>query len=1030
MPALGLSASCEIDAYTRGWGFAESTYKIIDTNGDDFGDAYVRNSDGQQTSNPTPFRTLYALTAQARESVRIECLFDQGKDFQRLPAGPIYFFQPWIHEEFYMRPDPATQSENLFFKYPSGRWSGRTKFYGIRMEPPPLDQSPNAASILGPSSAPLDAEIESLHLIDVEIGVNGWNANTDTGVRSKWGTRLYTLGNFVVEGGRYHGIWHEHTFYNTTSRGPMRIRNSDHYHARRTACQNLSRENESDAAIDKGTWIYECMRIRDVCLEFAGGGFAYSLRGRHDSKSLVENCWVSLGNTPDLHPTVQDNITGALVCDLSNVQDNPNRIMHEEIHIRKCWFVTGSLYTGLSFDMIQLRGGARVFTIESTLIAKLGSGKALTLRLFDDFGESNVNSGPFRTELLRLDRQNVVWGDVHFNDGNGRSVTFTDPQKNGVGYAQLLAYFDSNPHPRVQIFDSAPPDGSEDKVVSETMGILSDTSKTTAKASVSETVIAIPQTQRVEHYVQDGFEGTESLGLNLAVPTYYERTIPFRDVAKMMDTFREGGSGSGWLTVNSFGFPNVAIPGGAYAWALGMTDRPQYPGGRYLITWTGTATISVPVNRDVTSFQVTGPNSAEMVLTPVMGVDRGFELRVTANSAGDPIGNLKILHENDAASTNPFTEVFLGFVTKFRAIRFMNWALTNNSAMEHWADRSPMGYQTYGAGLGVAPSKGVPLELQCDLAVRANLLPWFNVPHKATDDFATQMATLIRDEYLNKTSPDRIFYLEVSNEVWNVPSFQHHNYFKTTYGNIQYPGDGDFERGIKGYAFRAYQIWRIFLNICGDRCIPVLGCQQANSYVAQQELDAVMDDAQPCSRLVRCIGINPYFGNALGDPTNGPLVVNGTIDLWAACEAEIHGNATFAGAEDIPQDMLDHVGLCNARTNFWGENPRIVGYEGSQHLVGVGGQENDPALTAIFTAANRDARMRALMRTHLLPLWKSGGADNGSTQPLIRELFLFSDVTTYTKFGSWGLGEDPYTLHDAVKARASLDWQTENPKFW
>jgi hypothetical protein len=81
----------------------------------------------------------------------------------------------------------------------------------------------------------------------------------------------------------------------------------------------------------------------------------------------------------------------------------------------------------------------------------------------------------------------------------------------------------------------------------------------------------------------------------------------------------------------------------------------------------------------------------------------------------------------------------------------------------------------------------------------------------------------------------------------------------------------------------------------------------------------------------------------------------------------------------------------------------------SQHAVGVGGAENNEALTKVLTAANRSERMGRLYDRYL-DAWRDvGGGD---------VCCIFSSVGAFSKWGSWGLIEH-YT-DDTPKYRAVL----------
>lgn len=91
---------------------------------------------------------------------------------------------------------------------------------------------------------------------------------------------------------------------------------------------------------------------------------------------------------------------------------------------------------------------------------------------------------------------------------------------------------------------------------------------------------------------------------------------------------------------------------------------------------------------------------------------------------------------------------------------------------------------------------------------------------------------------------------------------------------------------------------------------------------------------------------------------------------------------------------------------------KLVCYEAGQHLVGVGGGENNEALTKLLIAVNRHPRMGAIY-TKYLNAWRDLGGDL---------MCLFSSVASGSKWGSWGLleGADEYT---APKFNAVMEWK-------
>ena len=74
---------------------------------------------------------------------------------------------------------------------------------------------------------------------------------------------------------------------------------------------------------------------------------------------------------------------------------------------------------------------------------------------------------------------------------------------------------------------------------------------------------------------------------------------------------------------------------------------------------------------------------------------------------------------------------------------------------------------------------------------------------------------------------------------------------------------------------------------------------------------------------------------------------------------------------------------------------RRVCYEAGQHLVGVGGGENNEDLTKLLIAANHHSRMGGIY-TKYLEAWRDLGGGL---------MCIFSSVGTSSKWGSWGLLE-------------------------
>ncbi len=153
---------------------------------------------------------------------------------------------------------------------------------------------------------------------------------------------------------------------------------------------------------------------------------------------------------------------------------------------------------------------------------------------------------------------------------------------------------------------------------------------------------------------------------------------------------------------------------------------------------------------------------------------------ILRSAKGNHIRNIRIVRPEDEQAdlvANPFREDFLQYCRQWHALRFMDWQVTNDSLEDEWKDRKlPTFYTMVGSGgdpLGLwgKPatefekrfSGGVALELLIQLANLTKTDPWFCVPHRATPEYMTEMARMIKD----RLDPSLKAYVEYSNEVWN-----------------------------------------------------------------------------------------------------------------------------------------------------------------------------------------------------------------------------------------------------------------------
>lgn len=314
----------------------------------------------------------------------------------------------------------------------------------------------------------------------------------------------------------------------------------------------------------------------------------------------------------------------------------------------------------------------------------------------------------------------------------------------------------------------------------------------------------------------------------------------------------------------------------------------------------------------------------------------------------------------------------------------MDWMATNNSEQSTWENRPKVEDATY-------TKKGVPLEIMIELANRLQANPWFNMPHKATDEYMTNFAQMVKE----RLDPNLKVYVELSNEIWNWMFTQSH--YALEQGKSRW-GEDKGDAFVQWYGMRVAQmsdIWKRTFGNQRDRVISVMATQTAWKGLENSVLDCslwVAEGNRPCYQHdIDVYAITGYFSGNLGSEKN-----QSTVESWlkdadggfnraftqlkqGSVLAEQTGDDSLVGAANIfkyHQQVAQQKGL------------QLVAYEGGQHLV----NPNSDKLTEFFIALNRRPEMYDLY-SQLLESWRQAGGT----------LFMnFSDIGTPSKWGSWG----------------------------
>ena len=199
--------------------------------------------------------------------------------------------------------------------------------------------------------------------------------------------------------------------------------------------------------------------------------------------------------------------------------------------------------------------------------------------------------------------------------------------------------------------------------------------------------------------------------------------------------------------------------------------------GKYVVLYEGEGVLTVAMSSKLISSE---PGRVVIELAGKAD-DSGYEgIAIKSSVKGNHVRNIRILRLEDEKAdlvADPFRLDFLTYCRQWHALRFMDWACTNNSLEKEWRGRKPAGFYTMVGSDGDAIGRwgkpasefsqlfsgGVALEIMIQLANLTNTDPWLCVPHRATAEYRTEMAKMVK----SKLNPKLKVYVEYSNEVWN-----------------------------------------------------------------------------------------------------------------------------------------------------------------------------------------------------------------------------------------------------------------------
>jgi hypothetical protein len=443
--------------------------------------------------------------------------------------------------------------------------------------------------------------------------------------------------------------------------------------------------------------------------------------------------------------------------------------------------------------------------------------------------------------------------------------------------------------------------------------------------------------------------------------------------------------------------------------------------GDYVLTWDGVGTFEFATDwvgqGNQTSIISSTSNRIEFSIPATTG-PRWLILKVTSNDSVSPIDNIRLVTKEHEFLNQTFRPSFLTDWAPFKNLRFMDFMRTNNSTFVTWEDYPANNYLHQTA---------VSFNYMVELANLLDADPWFCIPLLANDDFVTQAATYIRDNL----NPNLRCYVELSNEVWNGQFTQHQQAAVRARELGLYNTGNNWEDGPSFVGYRTAQIENIFNAVFDQVANPpkfssVIAWHAENRYFFSRANHGVLAHYQNVmgpNTAPDCVATAPYFGGNLGHPENEAVMETWTVDkVLDQLEFETYTNELPRNNGQI--SVARSVGDVTAWADYLNSlpaQPRLIAYEGGQHLSGVGVVANNQTITDLFLAANRHPRM-ADIYIHYHNEWRTRGG----------ELFsIFSSVFGYGMWGAWGIKESMYhTREESPKYDAVLSWQEDNPAEW
>ena len=437
-------------------------------------------------------------------------------------------------------------------------------------------------------------------------------------------------------------------------------------------------------------------------------------------------------------------------------------------------------------------------------------------------------------------------------------------------------------------------------------------------------------------------------GINLG-SDYFTDDDRWVNVLNMFPAWNAANAGT---PVNSEGYP--------VGNATNASPFQGTPDGVYNLQFQGTGDVYVGGMGLIIGQVVKGSDGvsrAQVQVTHANG--SSLYLSISNVSASDPIRDMKLTQPGyDPNTTQVFTNDFLQRIQPFTTLRLMGMLDTNADPTANWSDRSlPTDFSQLASGLSWEDAAALADESGKDI--------WVNVPTNATDDYVTQLASLLHSE----VNPGLHVYVEYSNETWNTATAVENWVYQASLTDpllSALPSNTDSTTRVADQsAVRIGQIAAIFRQQFGAQAgqvRPVFSNFNVIPSYAEDGLAIINQDFGAPGSVLYGLAASDYFGTSPGN-----ALPNTSLDnIFANLNASIAGNQGYLQSA---ASAANEYGL------------PLLGYEGG---LGVSTTNaNDPTF-ALLTQADADPRMGDAIRS-MSAQWASVGGGtfnyNVSTAP-------------------------------------------------